>query len=112
MVSVATLPNNFTVNKGEKVTGARVIPLIIEEQKIIQIEKLCEGIWCCNKRVTPYKRLKAGIVVTGSEVYTGRIKDKFSPVIEQKLAYFDATLLEKIFVPDDIEKKIKRLYWL
>jgi molybdenum cofactor synthesis domain-containing protein len=103
MVSVATLPNNFTVNKGEKVTGARVIPLIIEEQKIIQIEKLCREYGAAIK-VTPYKRLKAGIVVTGSEVYTGRIKDKFSPVIEQKLAYFDATLLEKIFVPDDIEK--------
>jgi len=54
--------------------------------------------------VTPYQKLKAGVVVTGSEVYKGRITDRFGPVIEEKLAYFDSPLLEKVLVTDNTDQ--------
>ena len=33
----------------------------------------------------PYQIKTAGIITTGSEVYKGRIKDTFTPVIVEKL---------------------------
>ena len=36
-------------------------------------------------RVLPLKKVKAGLVVTGSEVYYGRIEDKFEAVLREKM---------------------------
>lgn len=102
MISVATLPKNFKVEKGMKVAGSRVIPLVIDENYVIQVENICKEMGPAFK-VTPYKKLKAGIVVTGSEVYKGRIKDKFGPVMEKKLSYFGADILGKTYCPDNIK---------
>lgn len=103
MMSVATLPKNFRVKKGMKVAGARVVPLVIDEKYVIQVEKICRDFEPAFK-VVPYKRLKAGIVITGSEIYKGRIKDKFGPVMEKKLKYFGADFLGKCYCPDKIEE--------
>lgn len=103
MVSVATLPRNFRVQKGMKVAGGRVIPLVIDKKYVVQVEKICKELGPALK-ATPYKKLKAGIVVTGSEVYKGRIKDKFGPVMEKKLKYFGADILGKVYCPDEIEE--------
>ena len=35
--------------------------------------------------VKEIKNLKAGIVITGNQVYYGRIKDAFAPVITKKM---------------------------
>ncbi|HHY08540.1 MAG TPA: molybdopterin-binding protein [Corynebacteriales bacterium] len=103
MVSVATLPNNFPVNIHDKIAGARVVPLTIAEKAIIQVEEVSRE-YGAAIRVTPYQKLKAGVVVTGSEVYKGRITDRFGPVIEEKLAYFDSPLLEKVLVTDNTDQ--------
>ena len=36
-------------------------------------------------QILPFRSMKAGIVTTGSEVYHGRIKDQFTPVVKEKL---------------------------
>lgn len=101
-VSIASLPNNFPVEPGQKLAGARVIPLVIGEEKIIEAERLCRDQGPVFQ-VKPYKKLKAGVITTGSEVYKGRIKDKFGPVMKNKLAAFDADFIGQIFCPDDLE---------
>lgn len=103
MVSVASLPGNFAVERGGKLAGARVIPIVIEEKKIEEVEKLCKEQGPVFK-VTPYKKLKAAVITTGNEVFKGRIEDKFGPVILKKLKYFGAKILGQVLCPDGIDE--------
>lgn len=98
-IAVATLHGNIPVECDELVTSVKIIPLTIGRRHITAIEQLCQGRSVVS--VQPLPHLKAGLVVTGSEVYFGRIEDKFVPVINKKLAAFDCELAEVIFVPDD-----------
>ena len=43
------------------------------------------------------------MVITGSEVYTGRIPDKFEPVVREKLSKYPAQILGVTIVDDDVE---------
>jgi len=98
---IATLHTDIIVKKGSVVAGTRIIPLFIDKFKIEQIEKVCreEGpiIW-----VEPLKTMKVGIITTGSEVYTGRITDKFGPVIRDKIAEIGSEVIKQIFVSDSV----------
>lgn len=102
-ITIACLPNNFTVENDQKLAGARIIPLVIEETKIEEIESLCKTKGPLLE-IKPYRRLKTGIVITGNEIYKGRISDKFEPVIDKKLAYYDGIKLGTIFCPDESER--------
>ena len=51
--------------------------------------------------ILPYKKKKVGIVTTGSEVFKGRIKDTFGPVIKDKLAEFPTEVLGQTYVDDE-----------
>ena len=96
---IATLHTDIVMEKGSVVAGTRIIPLLIDKIKIEEIEKICleEGpiIW-----IEPLKAMKVGIITTGSEVYTGRIKDKFGPVIRDKIAEVGSEVIKQIFVSD------------
>jgi len=107
-VTITSLPNNFRVEQGQKVASARIVPLVTKEKNIEKLEELCK-LYGPVFNIQPYKKLKVGIVITGSEVFKGRIKDKFAPVIKQKLAYFEAEILGQEYCPDIlsvIEEKI------
>lgn len=82
-IMIATRHTNYAVKKGNKLAGTRVIPLIIEEEKLKEAQKIAGDKPLLE--LLPYKKMKAGIVTTGSEVYHGRIKDTFTPVIINKL---------------------------
>lgn len=75
---------NRTVKKGTTVAGTRVIPLVIDAQKITQAEKICKDCYPLLE-VQGMRKLRVGLVTTGSEVYHGRITDKFGPVIRRRL---------------------------
>ena len=98
-VMIATLHTDIMVDKGGYVAGTRIIPLFTNKSKIKQIENICreEGpiIW-----VAPLKNMKVGIVTTGSEVYSGRIKDKFGPVIKNKISEVGSEVIKQIIVTD------------
>lgn len=84
---IASRHGDFPVKKGNKLVGTRVIPLVISEEKMQQAKDVTAGGAIFN--ILPYKKKKAGIVTTGSEVYYHRITDTFTPVIEEKLAEYD-----------------------
>ena len=86
-IMIASRHGDFPVKKGDKLAGTRVIPLVISEEKMQQAKDVTAGGVIFN--ILPYKKKKAGIVTTGSEVYYHRIKDTFTPVIEEKLAEYD-----------------------
>lgn len=98
-ISFATRHNNSLVGKGDVVAGTRVIPLVIEEKKIIQAEELLQRGDLMS--ILPLKHYKVGLVVTGSEVFHQRIVDGFGPVVSKKFEALGSQIIEQICVPDD-----------
>jgi molybdenum cofactor synthesis domain-containing protein len=107
---LATLHNNTIVRKNQKVAGTRVIPLVIKEERIRRAEETIK-----NKiiSVIPIIGRKIAIVTTGREIYTGRVRDAFGPVIRNKVEEFGCTVLGQTIVPDD-KKRISEavLDWI
>lgn len=99
-VCVATIHDNRIVNAGEKLAGCRIIPLTIAKKKL---QRIVELITSPIIEIKPFKKKDTAIIATGSEVYKGRIRDQFTPVIKEKIRKFDSrTIFEKV-VPDNIE---------
>ena len=106
-IMIASRHGDFPVKKGDKLAGTRVIPLVISEEKMQQAKDVTAGGAIFN--ILPYKKKKAGIVTTGSEVYYHRIKDTFTPV---KLAEYDIEIGGHEICNDDpqmIENAIRSL---
>ncbi|MBU3840741.1 MAG: molybdopterin-binding protein [Candidatus Ruminococcus intestinipullorum] len=98
-ISIASRHGNFPVKAGDKIAGMRVIPLVIEEEKMTQAKKLCEGEHLFE--ILPFHSMKVGIVTTGSEVYYGRIQDTFTPVVKEKLREVGLQVLGNTVCNDD-----------
>ncbi|MCB2184058.1 MAG: molybdopterin-binding protein [Desulfobulbaceae bacterium] len=99
-VMCATLHDNTPVKKGEQVAATRLIPLTSKKEVVdraVAIAKKTEGIL----QVRQLRRAKAGLVITGNEVYHGRIKDAFEPVLREKLAKIGSRVKKVAFAPDD-----------
>ena len=96
---LASRHGDFPVKKGDKIVGMRVVPLVIEEEKMARVKELCgeEPIF----RILPFRQMRAGIVTTGSEVYRGRIEDKFTPVVKGKLEECRVEVLGHTLCDDD-----------
>lgn len=100
MVIMATLHNNTPVEKDGPVAGTRIIPLTIERNKLKKLKEIEEK-YGKIINVKPYKKLKCGIVVTGTEVYEGLIKDKFGSVLKNKVEDLDGEVIEIRYSPDN-----------
>lgn len=105
-VVVSTVKTNAVVQAGDAVAATRVIPLIIEEAKIVQVEKTAEAPLV---EVKPFRSLKAGLITTGSEVYKGRIQDRFGPVVKQKLEALGSQVISQRLAPDDSETIVQEI---
>lgn len=98
-ISIAAQGNLTPVKKGDKIAGMRVIPLLVNENKITKAENLAKGKLLFN--VLPYKNKKYAIIATGSEIKNGLIKDTFSPVVQEKLSEFKAQCIGVHYSGDD-----------
>lgn len=96
---IATRYNNLPVKKGEKLCGTRIIPLVIEKEKMHRVVELAAGRKIL--RLLPYKKFKVGLVTTGNEVFQGLIEDKFGPVIRRKVSEYGSTVMRQIIVDDN-----------
>ena len=96
---IATVGGNFPVKAGDKLAGTRIIPLVIEEEKLEKAKKAAGEEPIIS--ILPFGKPKTGIVTTGNEVFHGRIKDAFGPVLKEKLAEYDIELLGQKIVPDE-----------
>lgn len=100
--TVACLPNHTRVGKGQKVCGLRIVPLVTKRRNVEAAVAIARGAGPVFE-VLPFRPLKAGVIITGSEVYYGRIQDKFEPVMQKKLASYGAQILGFIKCPDDLD---------
>ncbi|MFH1350826.1 MAG: molybdopterin-binding protein [Pseudomonadota bacterium] len=105
-VTCSSRHNNVLVDRGEIIAATRAIPLVIDEKALNQAIRIAEdagGIFSVKKISQPI----TGLIVTGNEVYYGRIEDKFAPLIRKKLKLLGCDLKETIFTPDDKEEIIQ-----
>lgn len=99
---IATRNTFQYVHKGDKLAGTRIIPLVIEAEKMRAVSDIADA---GNPilSVKPLVLKRAGVVTTGSEVFKGRIKDTFTPVIEEKLRAFGVRVELHRVVADEKE---------
>lgn len=101
--TLATIPNYYKVRKGQNLVGARIVPLFTDREIVDKAKNIAEN----HKyifQVKKFENLKVGIIITGDEVYYGRIQDKFEKVLRRKLSDYDCEILDVKFCPDDLEK--------
>ena len=107
-VICSTLHDNTLVKEGQKVAATRAIPLVVEKkavQKAAGVARKKGGII----RVKPLRRPRAGIVITGGEVFSGRIKDAFAPVMARKIEAYEGEVTGVAYAPDDENEIESRL---
>ncbi len=97
---ISTLKNNFPCYEGQTVAATRIIPLIIVEKKVERLEKIAAQ-YHPVIRILPYRKMKVGAIVTGSEVYNGLIKDAFQKYVGDKIRQLGSRVFKKLVVPDD-----------
>jgi len=111
-VMCATLHNNSVVKKGQIVAGTRAIPLVVKRETVERAVEIAEKSRAINQGNSPssgvievkvMRRPRAGIVITGNEVYYGRIKDAFAPIITKKIEAFGGEIVGIYYAPDDVE---------
>lgn len=100
-ITITALPDHYPVEIGARLASMRIVPLVTKEAQICLAEKLCEGKKLLDLR--PYRHKKIGVIITGSEVYSGRIKDKFEPVVRRKMQQYPAEILGVTICDDDLE---------
>ena len=98
---IASRHGNFAVKKGDKLAGTRIIPLVIEKEKMEKAKAL--GGSEPLLQLKEFKKKKVAIINTGNEVYYERIKDTFTPVIIEKVKEFGAEIVAHEVCPDDHE---------
>ena len=104
---IASRHGNFAVKKGEKIAGTRVIPLIIEKEKMERAKEAVKG--APIFRILPFTHKKVGIVTTGNEVYYNRIHDTFTPVVRAKLEEYDTEIIGHRLSSDDPEMEMRSI---
>jgi len=100
-VMIATRHGNTAVRKGDKLAATRVIPLVIEEDKLRAAETAAEGKPLLE--LLPYVKKTAAIVATGSEVKKGLIQDTFTPVVVDKLKTYGIETISVSYPGDGVE---------
>ena len=96
---IASRHGDFPVKKGDKIAGTRIIPLVIEEEKMERAKAAAgkEPIFS----ILPFRSKKTGIITTGSEVQKGLIQDAFTPVLREKLAEYPGEVIGQTLPGDD-----------
>ena len=100
-ITISTLPDHYPVESGARLASMRIVPLVTKEEQIIAAERLCAQRKLLDLR--PYAHKKSGVIITGWEVYSGRIKDKFEPVVRRKMESYPAEILGVTICDDDLD---------
>ncbi|MBR1671956.1 MAG: molybdopterin-binding protein, partial [Fretibacterium sp.] len=100
-ITVSTLPDHYPVSPGMRLASMRIVPLVTQESQIVEAERLCAGERLLD--LFPYRPLKVGVVITGAEVYSGRVKDMFEPICRAKLAHYPGEVAGVTLCDDDLD---------
>jgi len=98
--SLPTIHNNMGVEKGKQVAAFRIIPLVCEQSVMDRVTEILDTPII---EIKPYVVKTAALLITGSEVYEGRIKDGFRPRLEPKLNRMGVEIIDYRIVPDEAD---------
>ncbi len=98
---IATRSSLTPVHAGDKLAGMRVIPLVIAQEKMQQAKAIGGGKPLLALHL--FQALRVGVINTGSEVFSGRIQDAFTPVLEGKLAEYGSAMAFHQVLSDEHE---------
>jgi len=110
-ILIATLHNNQWTPQNKIVAGTRVIPLLVEKEKVKKAEEICQLSYPLLT-IKPLKVMNIGMVTTGSEIYYGRIPDAFGPVVTRKIDCMGSRISRQIIVTDDKEMIAQAIHTL
>ncbi len=110
--SCPTLPSNKIVEKGQKIASVRILGLFTSRKIIERAKEIARG---GIVSVKPFLEKNTGIITTGNEVFYGRIKDTFTPLLKRKIkSICNCNVIHTAKAPDkkeviemEIEKFIK-----
>ncbi|MCF0228562.1 MAG: molybdopterin-binding protein [Parasporobacterium sp.] len=100
-ITITSLPDHYPVEEGARLASMRIVPLVTQKwqiekaEELMRTEKLFE--------LHPYEHKKIGVIITGSEVYSGRIQDRFEPVVRAKMKHYPAEILDIRICDDDLD---------
>ncbi len=102
-VMCSTLQTNTPIRKGETIAATRLIPLLSKRSIVDQAIKIADTHGPIIE-VKPLRKARAGLIITGNEVFSGKIEDKFEKVLREKLERIHSEVISVTFAPDDIKK--------
>ena len=100
-VMCATLQTNTPVKKGETIAATRLIPLISRRTSVLEAAGIAINSGPVIE-VRELRRARVSLIITGNEVFHGRIEDKFESVLRDKLETLGSEIISVTFSPDDI----------
>lgn len=101
-ITIVTRYTDIAVKKGDKLAGMRCIPLLLPKEQLEAAKAI--GGTSPLLALKPFVRWRAGVVTTGSEVYSGRIEDAFTPIIEERIKPFGMTMVAHETVTDNLDE--------
>ncbi len=102
-VMCATLHNHTPVRKGDMIAATRTIPLIMKRASVKRATEIARSNGPVLT-VAPLRRARVGIIVTGNEVFSGLIEDRFAPILKDKVEAFRSEVSALDFAPDHAEQ--------
>jgi len=101
-VICSTIHQNTVCSKGMAVAATRIIPVALEESEFRPIveEIRAQGPLL---RLFPFTRTKVGVVATGEEFSSGRVKDSSLEILSPKVMHLDGTIIFHRVCPDKKE---------
>jgi formylmethanofuran dehydrogenase subunit E len=100
-VMAATRHHGAVVRKGARLAATRAIPLFLARTEFDKAMRVLER--GPVVAVRPLRKARAGILVTGTEVFNGLIEDRFAPIVTGKLKALGSEAAATIVVPDERE---------
>ncbi|MBF0459254.1 MAG: molybdopterin-binding protein [Nitrospirae bacterium] len=110
-VMCATLHSNMVVKKDQIVAGTKAIPLLVKKDIIQTAVSIGEKAGHVIE-VREIRKPKAGVVITGNEIYNGRIKDGFLPMVQKKIEQFGGEIIGVHYAPDNADFIAEKLFLL
>jgi len=107
-MAFATLHTGQQVHAEQAIAGTRIIPLATKRDRVESVEQICAHHFPVIS-VRPLQPFRVGVVTTGSEIYHGRIKDKFGPVLTAKFEALGSRVVRQVFVSDDLNQTVKAI---
>lgn len=101
-ITITTLPDHYPCAEGSAIASMRIVPLVTKKEQIDEARRISKEDEMPLLELVPYRHTKIGIIITGSEIYSGRTPDLFEPVIRKKVAAFPTEILGCDICDDDL----------